>query len=94
MKEGVNIFTFYVEDAFKITNRKGMTLIGTSDGFIKNGDILINKDSHTRQFKVIGIEMLNFIDKAKSLTHNPALIIDAEYNEAMELRGKTLVSIE
>ena len=70
-----------------------MTLIGTSEGFIKNGDILINEDNSTKHFKVIGVEMLDFIDKAKSLTHNPVLIIDAEYNEAMELKGKMLVSL-
>jgi hypothetical protein len=70
-----------------------MTLFGTSEGFIKNGDILISKDSNTKQYKVIGVEMLDFIDKAKSLTHNPALIIDVEYSEAMELKGKTLKTI-
>jgi hypothetical protein len=86
------IFSFHVEDIFKITNRKGMTLIGTSEGFIKNGDFLIDKDSK-RKFKVIGVEMIDFIDIGKSLTHNPALIINAEYNEALELKGKTLVSI-
>lgn len=37
--------------------------------------------------------MLNFINNAKSLTHNPALIIDVEYSEAIELKGKTLESI-
>ena len=70
-----------------------MTFIGTSDGFVKNGDILISENSSTMQFKVIGVEMIDFIDKAKSLSRNPALILDVEYNEAMELKGKTLVSI-
>jgi hypothetical protein len=70
-----------------------MTLVGTSKGFVKNGDTLVNQDCNTRQFEVIGIEMINFIDKAKSLSHNPAIIIDAEYREATELKGKTLVSI-
>lgn len=85
------IFSFYVEDIIKITNIKGITLIGTSEGFIKNGGFLINEDSKMK-FKVIGVEMIDFIDIAKSLTHNPALIIDAKYNEALELKGKTLVS--
>lgn len=87
------IFSFQVENVFNITNRKGVVLIGTSEGFIKNGDFLINEDSN-KQFKVIGVEMIDFIDKAKSLTHNPALIIDAEYSEAMELKDKTLVKIK
>lgn len=63
-----------------------MTLFGTSEGIIKNGDILINKDNNTKQYKIIGVEMLNFIDRAKNFTHNPALIIDVEYSEAMELK--------
>lgn len=71
-----------------------MTFIGTSEGFIKNGDILVSQDCNARQFKVIGVEMIDFLDKAKSLTHNPALIIDVEYSEAIELKGKTLVSIK
>ncbi len=64
-KKVESIFSFHFEDVFKITSRKGITLIGTSQGFIKNGDILINEDGNTRQFKVIGIEMIDFIDRAK-----------------------------
>ena len=88
-----SIFSLYVEDVFKITNRKGITLIGPSEGFIKSDDVLINEDNNTRHFKVIGVEMIDFFDTKKSLTHNPAPIIDVEIDEAIELKGKRLRSI-
>lgn len=54
-----SIFSLYVEDVLKITNRKGITLIGPSEGFIKSDDVLIDEDNNTRSFRQGQGEMRN-----------------------------------
>ena len=89
------MFSIKVEDVFQITNRKGLVLIGLtslSSGVINIGDILTDQQDKTGAYKIIGLEFLNYKNKEKNLTHNPAIIIDLNTYEHKNFIGKTFYS--
>lgn len=84
------MFSIEVEEVFQISGRKGITLIGKTSGVISIGDYLIDNNDRANQYKVIAIESVRFTDREKCLTHNPAVIIEADINNSVGLKGKVL----
>lgn len=86
------MFSIIVEEIFEITGRKGIIFIGETSGVIKIGDFIIDNHDKSKKYKIIGLEMVRFSDKDKCLTHNPAIVIDADISKVIELKGKVLKS--
>lgn len=84
------MFSIKVEEAFKISTNKGITIIGITSGLIKLGDYLVDANNYSDRYKVIGIEMIHFADLEKNLSHNPAILIEQGDYEPLEFKGKTL----
>jgi hypothetical protein len=87
------MFSIAVEEAFFITGRKGITLIGETSGTIKMGDYLAEIGVRRLSFKVIGIEMVHFTNIDKELSHNPAIMIETDITEPSGLIGELLESL-
>ncbi len=85
------MFSIAVEEVFQITGKKGVVLIGCTSGVIKLWDFLVDKQDYSKTFKVIGIEMVRYLDREKNSTHNPAIMIELGTYEPQTLKGKTLV---
>lgn len=86
------MFSITVEEVVTMSARKGITLIGKTSGIIKKGDYIVDENSSHKSYKVIGIEMVHYINIEKNLTHNPAIMIEKGDSDSFEFKGKTLVS--
>jgi translation elongation factor EF-Tu-like GTPase len=84
------MFAINVEEVFQITSRNGIILLGRTTGVIHIGDYLVDQQDNSKQFKVIGLEMLRYINKDKNFTHNPAVMIELVDLEPSFLNGRTL----
>lgn len=88
------MFTIAVEEVFQISARKGLTLVGKTSGVIKIGDYITDVSDRNKQYKVIGLEMVRYLDKEKNLTHNPAILIECDSTEPIALKNKIFESQE
>lgn len=84
------MFSILVEEAFEISNRIGIILLGKTSGVIRIGDYLHDVYNRTYSYKVIGLEMTHDSNIEKQLTHNPGIMIEAGDYEPSEFKGKTL----
>jgi translation elongation factor EF-Tu-like GTPase len=87
------MFSIAIEEAFLITGRKGITLIGKTSGTVKMGDYLVDISDRSKSFKVIGIEMAHFINIDKEISHNPAIMIETHTTDPSDLKGKLLETL-
>ncbi len=87
------MFSIEVVEVLEICGRKGITLIGrTSGGRIMIGDYLYDNNNKPKKYKVIALESVRYSDLEKSLTHNPAVVIESDLNDSKELKGRVLIT--
>lgn len=85
------MFSITIEETFQISTRKGVVLIGKTSGLVKIGDYLVDANDRSSQYKVIGTEMVHYINTEKNITHNPAIMIEQGNYEPLVLKGKILM---
>ena len=84
------MFSIQIEAVFEISNRSGLVLVGQTKGIARIGDYLVDDYDMEKQYKIIGLSSINFLDKAKNYTHNPAVIIEKKELKGTDFKGKTL----
>lgn len=83
------MFSISVEEVFQISSRKGITLIGKTSGIINIGDYIVDSQNRTKQYKVIGLEMVHYLNIEKDFTHNPAIIIEIDTLKSIDQKTKS-----